>query len=309
MTTFEPVALDDFLLRFFPREYVSASSLKMYVRCPEQWRRRYVLGHKAPPNSNMLWGGADHKAIEFSYKQKLTTEKDLPVEEVKERFVHELETRIDEEGGAGEVEWSGRDLEGKTPEQATTFVKNRGANLVAAYQEQVAPITFPLTVEQEFLLPIDGLSIPIKGYVDLTAHRSRPEDPLFTAPHAPYQSPRFAVERKTKATNQPPAPDDRFQAHLYEYATGLPVEFQVSVKSAQPKVTIHEPQPLEPRERTAASLKRLVLGIATCFSLYGEEQPWPDHGRLHMFACGTAEKPQCGFRSSCPYWHEEYWPK
>ncbi len=302
MSVFEPIALDEFLLKFFPREYVSASSLKMFVRCPEQWRRRYVLGHKSPPNSNMLWGGADHRAVGFNYQQKIESERDLPVKEVKERFSYELDMGV--EHAEGEIEWSGRDLEGKTPKQAHDFILDRGANLVGAYQEQVAPITQPLTVEQEFLLPIDGLGVPVKGYVDLTAKRRG--NAIFapamgTEPH--FEKP-FVVERKTKGTNQPPAPDDRFQARVYELATGLPVEFQVSVKSAQPKVTLHEPLPLSSEKSTIESLKRAVLGIATCYSLYGEEQPWPDNGRLHPFSCSY-----CGFRESCPWWDPQWWPK
>ncbi len=291
--TFEPVALDDFLLKFFPREYVSASSLKMYVRCPEQWRRRYVLGHKAPPNSNMLWGGADHRAVGANYEQKIQSEKDLPVKEVQERFATELDEGIAQ--ADDEIEWAGRDLEGKTPAQARDFILDRGANLVGMYQEQVAPTTFPLTVEQEFLLPIDGLGIPVKGYVDLTAFHGEVDVGA---------DPPIVIERKTKGSNQPPAPDDRFQARVYELATGLPVEFQVSVKTAQPRVTIHEPLPLSSVKSTTESLRRMVLGIAHCYTVYGEEQPWPDHGRLHTFACSF-----CGFRETCPWWDPQWWPK
>lgn len=299
--TFEPTSLADLLLKRVPAEHVSASSLKMFVRCPEQWRRRYVLGHRAPPNSNMLWGGADHRAVGHNFEQKIETEKDLPVKEVQERFAHELDAGI--ESAEDEIEWSGRDLEGKTQEQARAFVLDRGANLVGMYQEQVAPALFPASVEEEFLLPLDGLP-PIKGYVDLTATRNANLVPVLIPLGADPFSEQFVVERKTKGSNQPPAPEDRFQARLYELAKGLPVEFQVSVKTAQPRVTIHEPLPLEPAERTLESLRRTVLGIATCFALYGEEKPWPDHGRLHPWGCS-----HCGFKASCPYWETDYWPK
>ncbi len=287
--TFQPTSLSEHLLKLFPREYVSASSLKMFVRCPEQWRRRYVLGHKAPPNSNMLWGGADHRAVGANYEQKISTERDLPVKEVQERFASELDEGIAR--ADDEIEWSGKDLDGKTPAQARDFIVDRGTNLVGMYQEQVAPITFPQTVEQEFLLPVDGIPVPVKGYIDLVAERT----------DVPSQ---FVVERKTKGTNQPPAPDDRFQARLYELASGLPVEFQVSVKTAQPRVTVYDLEPLASTKGTTEALKRMVLGLAHCYAVFGEEQPWPDYGRLHTFACSF-----CGFRSSCPWWHEEYWPK
>ncbi len=306
MTTpvFEPASLSEFLLKAFPREYVSASSLKMAVKCPEQWRRRYVLGHKAPPNANMLWGGADHKAVAVSYQQKIESEKDLPVDEVKELFAAEVEKKVDEAGGAGEVEWSGRDYEDKTPLASVSFVKDRGTKLVGMYQEQVASVTFPLTVEQEFLVPLNGLP-PVKGFIDLTAQRME----VLSGTDDERPGPRFVVERKTKGVNQPPAPEDRFQARLYELASGLPVEFQVSVKSAQPRVVVHEPQPLSSTENTLRSLKRTVLELASYYTLYGEDQPWPDHGRLHPWGCGTPQRPMCGFLSTCPFWHPEFWPK
>lgn len=305
-TLFEPASLDDFLLNIYPGEYVSASSLKMFVRCPEQWRRRYLLGHKAPPSAALVWGGADHKAVGANYEQKIASEKDLPVGEVQEMFVHELEKGLDDNGGAQEILWDGKDFADKTPEQGTALVKDRGVKLVAAYQEQIAPALFPETVEQEFLLPVDGLPIPVKGYIDLTA--KRPVLPMFGGETmAPDDGP-FVVERKTKAQNRAPGPEDRFQARLYELATGLPVEFQVSVKTAAPRVVVHEPLPLEPASRTVQALKRAVLGIASCYALYGPEQPWPDNGRVNT-SFGGPSCDFCSYKSSCGWWHEEHWPR
>ena len=296
--TFQPQALDELLVRLFPRERISASSLKMFQRCPEQWRRRYILGHKAPPAGALLWGSADHEAVGANYAQKIDTGTDLPVPEVQEMFVASLEQRV--ETAEDEILWDGKIYAGKTEEQAIALTKDWGASLVGAYQEQVAQTTWPVSVEQEFTLPLDGLP-PVTGFIDLTA-RDEPGD-IFESFVATQ-----SVERKTKGSNSAPGPDERFQARVYELVTGLPTRFDVSVKGSSPKVVVHEPEPVQPPSRTIEALRRAVLGIASCFALYGEEQPWPDNGRTIPLKFGMACD-LCGYRSSCGWWHEEYWPK
>jgi len=289
---FEPTSLTEILLKIFPREYVSASSLKMAVRCPNQWRFRYVLGRKEPPSAALLWGGADHKAAEHNYAQKIASEKDLPVKEIKEFFAAELDKRVEEDGGAEEVEWKGKDISEKTPKEAHAFVKDRGTDLVACYHEQVAPTIFPVTVEEEFLFPIDGLP-PIKGYVDIVGQR---RDALMTEPSEP-----FIVERKTKSANRLPSPEDRLQGRIYQLVKPLPLEFQVSVKTQVPKVILHEQTLPEPHDLAVESVKQTILALASFYALYGPDDPWPDWGRSHeMFGKPACEF--CGFKPNCEWW-------
>ena len=80
-------------------DHFSASSVKMLVRCPEQWRQRYVLGKRYPPAINLLTGRADHSAIEASMVDKINTTKDWPVKEVRDRFADVLKEEIEKEGG------------------------------------------------------------------------------------------------------------------------------------------------------------------------------------------------------------------
>ncbi len=283
MSAFEPVALDDFLLRGFPREYISATSLKMAVRCPNQWRFRYLLGWKEPPSSALLWGGADHAAVEHNYAQKIESERDLPVSEVKDFFATTLDEKVEEAGGAGEVSWK------QDEDQAS--VKDRGVELVAVYHEQVAPEIFPLTVEEEFWFPLDGLP-PLKGYVDIVGSRQNLLMPERSSP--------FIVERKTKAQNRPPSLEDQLQARIYQLVKPLPLEFQVSVKT-KPRVVIHEQQPPEPHGLAVESVRQTILALASFYALYGPDDPWPDWGRTHeQFGKSACE--WCGFKPNCEWW-------
>src|SRR5262245_66503615 len=85
-------------------DHISASSLSMFTRCPEQWRRRYALGERRPPAMVGLWGRADHKAIEADLSNKLFEGSHLPVDDVRQLFVVEFEAQLDREGGLSEVD-------------------------------------------------------------------------------------------------------------------------------------------------------------------------------------------------------------
>ena len=48
--SFVPRTLEDLAYDFPPAlQHLSASSLKMAVRCEEQWRQRYILGRREVP--------------------------------------------------------------------------------------------------------------------------------------------------------------------------------------------------------------------------------------------------------------------
>ena len=49
-------------------QLVTASSIKLFMRCPLQWYRETVLGLKRPDTSEMALGRAVHKAIEIAVK-------------------------------------------------------------------------------------------------------------------------------------------------------------------------------------------------------------------------------------------------
>lgn len=295
-TLFEPASLSDFLLRVFPKEHLSASLAKQWVKCPEQVRRVKFLGHKAKPSAAMEWGSADHDTAGFNYQQKIITEKDLPAAELQEHFVNEFEQRVENLGGPDEIEWDGdKDFAGKTPKQGVTVVKDKGVKLVSVYREQIAESLFPLTVEEELFFQPEGLPLPVKGYIDVTARR---RDGITGEMSGP-----MILERKTRGSLREPKPEDKFQARVYQLAKPLPAEFHISSRP-NAKVGTWNGDPIEVPERTVASLKAVLLEIAACWSLYGLDHPWPDRGRLHDWACSY-----CALKPTCPWWHEEWWPR
>ena len=105
MTEFVPRPLEELATDWPPElDHISASSVKMAARCPEQWRQRYVLGRKTPPAAALVLGRADHAAVEHSMVQKQTSFVDLPVTEVKDKFIAVVDDEIDRDGGYAELE-------------------------------------------------------------------------------------------------------------------------------------------------------------------------------------------------------------
>lgn len=285
MSGYTPVAFGQ--MEKSPIEHFSASSLNMLIRCPEQWRQRYVLGRKAPPEAAQLQGSADHRTIAWNFHEKMRTGEDAPVAEVRDRFVHELDERIEEEGGSGEVVWG---------DSSRDTVIERGVPLTLLYRETVAPYLLPDTVEQEFSIPPADFGLPMRvfGYIDYVM---RDFDRLVGETTGP---PRI-VERKTVGRSQKePKPDWVVQGRVYQLAAPLPIEYQLSVKTKVPKVQV-DPCALTfqpPRaEQTVMFLRQQLEYLAHLMRLYGPESAWPVTGLAHVWACNY-----CGFRKDCVAW-------
>ena len=49
------------------KAHYSPSQINMFLRCPAQWKFRYVDRIIAPPKSSLVQGKAYHKALETNY--------------------------------------------------------------------------------------------------------------------------------------------------------------------------------------------------------------------------------------------------
>ena len=54
-----------------PLEHLSHSSYNRFVLCPEDWRRRYMLGEKTAPSGSMFLGRQVDDAITLYYRHML----------------------------------------------------------------------------------------------------------------------------------------------------------------------------------------------------------------------------------------------
>lgn len=300
MRPFVPMTALELELEHFPLEllgrrdqdaepYVSPSQIKMASRCLEQYRRRYVLGDKDRPAGALIWGGADHFAVEQNYREKIVTHKDLPVDDVKMMFAVELDKEVEKSGGPTEVEWkAGAGVyTGDDARKAHADVKDAGVRLVGQYQDIVAPIVQPTQVEEEFTIEVPGVPVKIKGHIDVQGLIGLGFGP-------PVER---ILERKTSGRNQVNN-EWHIQRKIYQLVKALPLEFQLSLKYKDPKVIYHQ-YVYEPgdAELTIKQLQGILGLIASCYRIYGPDNPWPATG-FGGFSdtCGF-----CGFKPTCSF--------
>jgi hypothetical protein len=69
-----------------PLQHLSHSSYSRFVLCPEDWRRRYVLGEKTAPSGSMFLGRQVDDAITLYYRHILDHGERLSVDQLKDAF-------------------------------------------------------------------------------------------------------------------------------------------------------------------------------------------------------------------------------
>jgi hypothetical protein len=248
----------------------------MLQRCPEQYRRRYLLGEVARPGAALVWGSADHYAHEQNFRQKIESGTDIPVGDVKAAFAEGFDRAVERNGGEREVEW-GDDKPGD--------LKDKGVELAAVYHDLVSPTVQPVAVEQKFEVRVPGVPVPVIGFVDVLEQYK-------------------AIERKTAARAQKtPKPDWLIQGWLYQSIERKPVEWHVSVKTKVPAIYTPATDAALRVEFDAAvavaaqtRVRTFARVLTTYMAEFGMDEPWPD-AVSHPWACGF-----CGFRPSCSWW-------
>ena len=290
--------------------HLSATSVSMFMRCPEQFRRRYILGEKERPGAALIVGGGFHFAQEHNFRQKIDSGEDLSVEECVEAFHHGWDAKVEENGGADEVEWDAR--------LSASTLRQRGAELTKSYRLAVAPKMQPVAVEREFNLVVPGIELPFNGYIDFEgeiwpsplelAGEGLPDidgNPIEWLPPVDADgviNPRLAVvDYKTaNAAKRELKPEWKLQARLYQLETGKRVEYHVAVKTKEPQIITPVDEPalgIDPSEQglatTARLLERVSKQIAWHYAEFGPDQAWPG-AITHPWACGY-----CGFRPNC----------
>lgn len=135
-----------------PKPHLSVSQINMFRRCPRSYYYRYMENLIIPPNAAITRGTAVHSGNEFNYRQKMETERDLPLKEVQE-FVS---ATYDEK--AEETDFAGED-KGK--------IKDSTIGLTTLYHTEIAPTVQPQAVEEKVEVAFEGTDYTLLGYIDL----------------------------------------------------------------------------------------------------------------------------------------------
>jgi len=137
-------------------DYLSATQIKMFLRCPRQYAFRYLEKRKVPPTGALMQGRAWHDAIAHNYRQKVKSKKDLKPSVVEEVFA-DVFGKI-----TGAEEWNC--VKDETP----GGLLDQGIVLTRAHTKEIAPKVQPWLVEEKFEVSL-GADFPwnLLGFWDV----------------------------------------------------------------------------------------------------------------------------------------------
>ena len=247
------------------KELLSVTKLKMWLRCPLQFRFRYVEGIKIPPDSGLTLGKSVHAGIEGNYVQKLISFNDLPLADVLDIYSTAFEKYMQEEFNFGE------DKPGE--------VKDLGAELLKVYHTELSPKIQPVSVEEHFVLEFENVPYGFQGYTDLTDSLGNIRD-----------------AKTSKRSYSQDAAEKDIQLTAYNLAhnclKGTKINglvFDVLVKNKTPKVqTISSPP------RSEAQLNRLLKLIGSVAQSIKTGNFYPCESPM---SCSW-----CGYKQLCEKW-------
>ena len=135
------------------RDYISASQVSWFLKCPLAYKHQYIddIGDKFKGNIYTAFGSAIHAALEYNFKQKITSKKDLPINDVLKKFGTEFEKEVDKLPYSDGAE--------------NLFLD--GSDMILEYMQQKAPGYQPIAVEKKFKIELKSIGVTILGYIDL----------------------------------------------------------------------------------------------------------------------------------------------
>jgi hypothetical protein len=157
------------------KRYMSWSRISMYLRCGEQFRRVYVMGHRAPPSISLICGSSTHAGAEANYRHRLSHGKLLPTEEVVSIARSKAAEIVDKQG----ISLTGDDLDGTgtSDSKVREHVQSRSEVFTRLHCGSVAPHVRPKLVEHVFRLVTQGFPFDLVGVLDLQEEPSE-HDPI-----------------------------------------------------------------------------------------------------------------------------------
>ena len=255
-----------------PIEHLSASSLKVWLECPEKWRQDKILGKEEVPNVYLVWGRAHHAAVAVNMRQKVHSGVDCAWSDVKDEFHRALDEEI-----VPEMEWRS---------ETESNVRRVGEDLLLAYHTVAAPRIQPISAEEEFLVNFGEFDVAIKGIIDIETEYGV-ED----------------VKTSSRAPRSKLPSDYLLQGHIYQLVKRKPVSWTICVKKKPPEIMrppehnfLQIPFYSDKQAQKRHALKRMIGQIEWFYNLYGPERPWEGRG-VYTDMCW-----KCSYKQECVWY-------
>lgn len=251
-----------------PVDYLSLSSLKAFMKCPEAWRRRYIDKESEPPSGKMVLGGAAGAALTQHYGRQIETGEGLSTEDVLDEFSAEWDDRT----GREEVDWGN---------ETAGALKDSGAGALAVFHRVIAPTIVPLSVEREFELSWPGVEWVLTGFIDLEDDQDLVRD-----------NKAIAKRMSQKDADADLQPDVYLAARRAELNPAAGFRFDTMVRNKTPVAEVLE---TERSDRRLDLLTDRIFGLAREIAWRTEEDCWSGASPNTWF-CGTCRYADCLLR-------------
>jgi hypothetical protein len=293
-----PIPAQDSLVWPERMKHLSATSIGMFRRCPEQFRQRYILGRKERPGEGLVIGSAFHEGVEYNYAQKITSHEDRPTSEVVQ-YLQDVGVPkvLEEQGGAEEIAWDGDDAV-----KGVDLMRRDSERILIRYHEDVVPRLQPLSLEEELFIHDPDLPVPLIGYVDVRTGYEMEHDTT-----SMWIADRIIDTKTGKQSVSKLKPSWMLQATLYSAMTNLPVEYHSISRAKVPKITtglesadmVFTPNPIK-TANVIRSAVQIANMIAWMYTTYGPDETWPTMGRFADWSMSFSPCTNCGYRKECP---------
>lgn len=249
---------------------LSASSVGLFWRCPERWRRRYLAREREPMTGRMLVGRAVGAAATAHFAARIRGET-LSIADCDDLLVVEFDDAL-----LG----PNVDLEGDDP----AALREQARIALDAYLEELAAAVDPVAVERKVELRFDGAGWSVVGYLDIEDRADLPIDLKVGAKHVTQAradaDPQATLYLLARALEGRPAPEFVFHSvRRGEIKSG---------SRCQPVRTERTAGQLAAFERRLALTARAVVRCE-------ETGDWP-HSSPEGWWCSRA---MCSFWRSC----------
>ena len=150
-------------------KHVSFSQLMTFVRCPEHYLFRYVLGIRRQPRKVFKHGFALHETLQYHFEQKKEDGKGITLAEAKEFFVDSFGNALDEYKQELEEArpFLTREYLSKEKQVSVEDMVETGIKGLEVYFKKLNPYIFPDLVEETFEFQAEK-GIKVVGRIDLS---------------------------------------------------------------------------------------------------------------------------------------------
>lgn len=262
------------------RGRLSPSSISTFLACPEQFRRKYLLGDPGSTNGSMIAGTAAHTVSEIYWKLKIESEGTEVMDSKTIRVTTQaaFEQAIDEERGT--INW-------KEP-MTYQMAKDAAEFMAASYLEDVGPWLEPYASEILTVVRVPGVPIPVVSVADVLTETGI-IDTKFGKSAESKPSSYWAIQGLVQQIGQNKDAEWHSISHAGKIQTPRTAP-DLRIPRTAARLTI------------ALQLVRMAYrSILAHVATYGLHDVWP--GALgHPFACGM-----CDYRPDCSWWTGQPW--